>query len=98
MKKIFNVSKDTVVLPKESEYRQQLMDNVEKVIDEKKIFCATVEALIEGLEDSRLATQRGTIDALNEHHRYSTIMKQNKVVWINHAKDREGFTKIYFEV
>lgn len=98
MKKLIEVFKDSTELPNEEAYRQQLLENVDRIIDSKKLFCATVEAMIVGLIDSRLDTQRGTMDALNEYHKYLAIKGERKYIWMNHAKDREGFTKIYFEV
>lgn len=97
MKRIIEVSKDNFSLPNEEKTRKRLYDNAESVIEATKIFCASVEALSEGLYDSRLDSRAGVIDSLNEYAKYLNVIKSDKHIWYNMSKDKNGYYKIWFE-
>lgn len=73
-----------------------MYENADRSIENTKLFCARVEAQVKGLIDTRLDTDRGTVEVLNEYAKYLELMKINQYIWVNHAVSN-GYKKIYFE-
>lgn len=96
-KKIIPVTTDGFMLPNEEETRKRLYDSADKAIESTKLFCAVVEALNEGLIDTRLETRSGVVEVMNEYAQYLNYTKSNKMVWYNQSRSREGSYRIWFD-
>lgn len=90
-----------VVMKKTFPELQHIRDHfdlqTEKKMKEIEYFCTIVETLNSGLEDSRLDTDEGTMQALVEMRDYNVITRRKNLPVFN-PKTESNTPKVFFEV
>jgi hypothetical protein len=78
----------------------ELLQKMNRTMRDLEVFCTIVQCLNQGLEDTRLATSGGTLQALRQLQEYSLLIKNPQMVVVNKRcpKKAEDSTAIFFEV
>lgn len=66
--------------------------------EEQKEFLIVVNKMNELCEDSRIDSDKGALFAITELSQYSKLLGDEKFVFYNQARDKQGYLKIWFEV
>lgn len=85
--------------PELKHIKMELLNKVNHQIKDLEIFCTIVKCLNEGLEDTRLESKSGTLQALDQLREYSILTRRFHNIIVNErVSKREKTPFIFFEV
>lgn len=77
---------------------QRVEREAEKVKAEVEMLVAVVKQLNESLDDLRLDTKKGLMEALDELRAYHKYLDKHAVIYIQGSLDSKGEMTVWFEV